>query len=407
MENKINRVLIKFFSAFLIYEVLCYLNNAMIMPSMIDIINNLHAPESAIPNTVIVYMIAVSIVPLFIAPVVNFFGKSRLIAFGCLIFMISNLACPFANNLLEFNIFRFLQGAGQGFIFLGYTFIHETFDDVSSVKLTAMMANVTVFAPLIGPGLGSLIAIYLGWKSLFWLTGAVALIAFLGIITWTPIDHKQQINEGGIFVQLKKYLMIIKSTNFILAVLILLLAMIPSEMWMIFSIIIILTTLKFSLLSYNLCMVAIVLSFICSSVVLRIIIHRFTFSTLVKFGSIIFFMGSFFSILFNHSITIFVICLSVSVFGGGIFRGIIYRRLMTDVNNDKNAVSAIFNLCITIFLAGTIYLANIYFKSLNYSLLSFSIYSSIASFLCMIFAIYFITNSLRNSSIKSLVNDRN
>lgn len=398
MKNNEKSIFTLYITAFLLFEMLCYLANAMIMPSMVQVVHAFYVSKSAISSMVIIYMIGVSLTPLFVAPLADKVGKSRVILLGCFVFAISNMVCPLSHSYFMFIFWRFMQGTGQGVIFLGYTMIHESFDDIAAVKLTAMMANVTVLAPIIGPAIGSVIAISLGWKFIFWLTGVLAGIAFLGLYVWKPLDLSKN-HQSNLKTQLANYKAILFNKKFILAVIILTLAMVPSELWMVFSVIIVLTTLKLSLFTYNVYMVVIVLAFILSSFVLRQLVQCMTFSQLIRIGATIFALGAFATLFCMHSSLYFVVCLAISVFGGGLFRGIVYRKLMTDVHGNKNAVSAVFNLVLTVALILVIFLGNTLFKFENYSLLSFALYTGLTSFLCLLFAILFIAEPQRKKEM--------
>lgn len=388
MENKENKTLVTYFSSFLLYEILCYLANAMIMPSMLNVAKYLHAGESDISMTVIAYMIGLTIVPIFISPIAGLIGKPKVIVIGCCIFAVSNLLCPFSTDIKLFSIFRLLQGVGQGFIFLGYTMVHELCDDIRAVKMTALMGNITITAPILGPILGSLLAVYLGWKYIFWLTGGFAILALLGLIIKKPTIYfiPEKINPKIIFMRYKS---IVLHKRFLLGVVVLTLAMIPSEFWMIFSVIIVRDTLGFSLLLYNLYMIIVVSSSIISFIFLNKLIHKLSFLKLVVIGCLINFLGALLSIVTYPFPFIFVICVAISVFGGGLFRGIIYRQLITRVHQDKNSVSALCNLVSSFILIVCICVANVIFNYTHYSLFSLGLFSFFVSVACFIFALYF------------------
>ncbi len=377
-----------YISAFLLYEMLCYLTNAMIMPAMINVITYLHANNSDISTTAIIYITGVCLTPLLISMVADTINKPKILILGCIIFCLSNFFCPFSHNIVEFSIFRFFQGVGQGCIFLGYTLIHESFDDIPAVKITSIMTNIAVLAPLLGPVFGSLIAISLGWKYIFWITGSMSLIALIGLLGLKP---KVKITPIKINFKLliNNYCAIVGSKKFLLGVGIMTLALIPSELWMIFSIIIVMTTLHETLLIYNIYMIMIVGSSILSTIVLNTLVDRFSFVALIKLGCFISVVATTISIIVVSNHMAFVLCLSFSVFGGGLFRGIIYRSILTDVHHEKNTVSALFNFILALFLMLIIELTNSIFKWKGYSLHNFAWIALFSSIICFLFSLYF------------------
>jgi DHA1 family multidrug/chloramphenicol efflux transport protein-like MFS transporter len=388
-KNDNTKPLKLFIGSFLLYEMLCYLANAMIMPSMLTVIKFLHANNSDISITVMLYIIGTSVIPIIVSPFADMIGKQRILIVGCSIFALANLICPFASTLFEFSFFRFLQGVGQGFVFLGYVLVHESFDDVNAVKLTSIMASITNFAPILGPVLGSIVGVSLGWKYVFWLTGSFAVLALMGLIKCQSELVKTASNITINTIK-QDYMKILSDKRFILGVFVLTLALLPSELWIIFSIIIVRDSLHLSLFLYNAYMVILVASSIISFFMVGRLINKFSFMQLIVVGNIISIIGSIAATFCHFNPTIFIGFLAGAIFGGGLFRGIIFRKLITSVHENKNRVSAVFTLILSIILMSIVFFMNLLFKQQGYSLLYFGIVVSMASTVCAILIFFFL-----------------
>ncbi len=71
-------------------------------------------------------------------------------------FIITCLAILLAQNIEQFTLLRFLQGISLCFIgAVGYAAIQESFEEAVCIKITALMANVALIAPLLGPLVGA------------------------------------------------------------------------------------------------------------------------------------------------------------------------------------------------------------------------------------------------------------
>lgn len=353
----------------------------MIMPAMVAVVHQLQAGRADISLTVIVYMLGVTLSPLIVSPAANYFGKTKMILLGCGLFAIANLLCPFSTNIFQFLIFRLFQGVGQGFVFLGYTLIHESYEDLEAVRLTSLMGNITVFAPMLGPMMGSVIFVSLGWKMIFWLTGAFAFLSFIGLLLWVPELDKEKTKQA-VSVSLSNYIEVCTSRRFWLVLIILSLAMVPSELWMIYSIIIILTSLKMNIWAYNVYMIEVVGASVLSLVIVRKLVTKFRFKILIGCGGGIFFIGSIGALFAADDSSFFVAFIALAVFGGGVFRGLIYRHLMTSVHGDKNAVSAMYNLLLSLALVLIIYCANFLLQVHHYSLWGLSLIIAPSGMIC-------------------------
>lgn len=76
----------------------------------------------------------------------------------------------------------FLQGISLCFIgAVGYAAIQESFEEAVCIKITALMANVALIAPLLGPLVGAAWVHVLPWEGMFILFAALAAIAFFGL----------------------------------------------------------------------------------------------------------------------------------------------------------------------------------------------------------------------------------
>lgn len=75
---------------------------------------------------------------------------------GVAYFVVMCLAILLAQTIEQFTLLRFLQGVSLCFIgAVGYAAIQESFEESVCIKITALMANVALIAPLLGPLAGA------------------------------------------------------------------------------------------------------------------------------------------------------------------------------------------------------------------------------------------------------------
>lgn len=75
---------------------------------------------------------------------------------GVVWFIVTCLATLLAQTIEQFTLLRFLQGISLCFIgAVGYAAIQESFEEAVCIKITALMANVALIAPLLGPLVGA------------------------------------------------------------------------------------------------------------------------------------------------------------------------------------------------------------------------------------------------------------
>ena len=101
---------------------------------------------------------------------------------GVAFFIVSRLAILLVTTIEQFIAMRFLQGIGLCFIgAVGYATIQESFEESVCIKITALMANVALIAPLLRPLAGAALIHVAPWQSMFVLFAALAAIAFCGL----------------------------------------------------------------------------------------------------------------------------------------------------------------------------------------------------------------------------------
>ena len=61
---------------------------------------------------------------------------------------------------------------------MGYAAIQESFEEAVCIKITALMANVALIAPLLGPLVGAAWVHVLPWEMMFVLFAVLAAISF-------------------------------------------------------------------------------------------------------------------------------------------------------------------------------------------------------------------------------------
>ena len=101
---------------------------------------------------------------------------------GVVWFIVTCLATLLAQTIEQFTLLRFLQGISLCFIgAVGYAAIQESFEEAVCIKITALMANVALIAPLLGPLVGAAWVHILPWEMMFVLFAVLAAISFFGL----------------------------------------------------------------------------------------------------------------------------------------------------------------------------------------------------------------------------------
>ena len=214
--NKITLSLLLFAFSFVTYEGTTYAANDMIMPGMLMVVNEFHYPVSYVALSLSYYLLGNALLQLFLGPLAERVGKRKVIIFGNALFLLFTLFLALSSNMPMFLLGRVLQGTGLAFISMGYAIIHENFNDKDAVKLTAIMANVSILAPIIGPLVGGLIIHYaMSWRYVFVCSLITGSLSLLGLWKFTP-EHNTPLTRLNFKEIINIYINILKTPSFFL-----------------------------------------------------------------------------------------------------------------------------------------------------------------------------------------------
>lgn len=208
-----------FFPIFLVlFEFSVYIGNDMILPGMPTILRDFHASPVLIPAAMTTYMFGGVLLQWLLGPLSDRMGKRPVLLTGVLCFALACLATLLATKIEHFFALRVIQGMGLCFIAaVGYAAVQEFFDEKTAVKVTALMANVALIAPLIGPLAGAAVITVMPWHATFIMIAALSLSAWVGLFRYMPqCPEKPNILPFSWRAIAQDYLSLIKNRRFIL-----------------------------------------------------------------------------------------------------------------------------------------------------------------------------------------------
>lgn len=363
-----------FFAAyFVLYEMTNYLSNDMIMPSMPQIVRQFHAPLTDIALSLIYFIIGGSVLQIFLAPLADYIGKRKILLFGNLLFLVATLVIPFSHSINQFLAARFFQGMGMCFIFIGYAMIHELFDDIAAVKITSILSNVSVFAPLAGPLIGTAIVSVSRWEFVFIVSGVLGTISFFGLYKYMP-QGKRHTDKIDIKQIIKSYKNILTHKTFIIGIMSFALSMIPFISWIGTSPAIILENQHQSLKVYAIYQCFIFGGYAISNTLINIMAGRIGFYKLISYGSKISFSGLVCAGALCTVSTKFVIFgMMLYALGIGLYTGSLIRIALSSTGESMNqsAASMTLVMCVIMFLG--LETCNRLLHFFNYSINAFAL----------------------------------
>ena len=170
-----------------LFELLTYLASDVVMPAMPQVVTDLQASPKYIPHALNLYLLGGVLLQWLIGPLADRYGRRPLLLGGCAFFCVACLLTYWVEGIELFNLLRLLQGIGLGFVVtVSYPALNEAFSEADAVRMMALLANIALLSPLLGPLVGTLLLEWVSWRWLFVLLGLAAVLSWFALYRFMP-----------------------------------------------------------------------------------------------------------------------------------------------------------------------------------------------------------------------------
>lgn len=341
-----------------LFEFTTYIANDMIQPGMLTVVADLNASAEWVPTSMTAYLAGGIFLQWLLGPLSDRRGRRPVMLAGIAFFIITCLAILLVSNIEQFIIMRFLQGIGLCFIgAVGYATIQESFEESVCIKITALMANVALIAPLLGPLAGAAWIDIAPWQSMFVLFAVLAAIAFVGLWKAMPETATLRGEPFSASNLWHDYRQIMANRRFLCGSLAIGFASLPLLTWIAQSPVILISGESLSTLNYALLQIPIFGALILGNLTLARLAGKLSIEQPIKlgawpmiFGLLIAALATLFS---AHSYFWMTAGLSFYAYGIGLANAGLYRLTLFSSDISKGAVSAAMGmLSMAIFTIG-------------------------------------------------------
>jgi len=273
----LNRKTLMFPLAIVLFEFCVYIANDMIQPGMIAVITEFNVDVSWVARSLTAYLIGGMLLTWLLGPLSDRMGRRPVMIFGAVMFAVSLLLILLAWDIQSFMLLRIVQGMGLCYIMaVGYAAIQEAFEDKAAIKVMAMMANVALLAPLVGPVLGAAVISVWTWRVSFALIAVVAFLSVVGLYFNMPETRikqvpPQRLSLGSVLDDYRKLLM---EMPFLKAAACMTLFGVPIIVWIGLSPVILMKDAAMTPMQYGLCQIPVIGALVVGNVLLMRVPER-------------------------------------------------------------------------------------------------------------------------------------
>ncbi|HJE76286.1 MAG TPA: MFS transporter, partial [Acinetobacter johnsonii] len=247
-------------------------------------------------------------------------------------------------NIESFLALRFLQGVGLSMISaVGYAAVQESFEERDAIKVMALMANISLLAPLLGPVVGAFMIDHVSWH---W--GFIG-IAFLAFLSWFGLKAKMPATQQRYPKKPLRYIWddyktVYKNKTFLALTFGLPMVAMPLMLWIALSPVILVEELGLSSMQYGLAQFPVLGGLILGNIVLIKVIDKMALGKTVLLGLPLMFVGTLLVVLGtifqSYFLPLLIVGMTLVSFGEGISFSVLYRFALMSSEVSKGTVAA-------------------------------------------------------------------
>ncbi|XOD70153.1 MAG: MFS transporter [Sodalis sp. (in: enterobacteria)] len=372
-----------------LFEFAVYIANDMVQPGMMAVVESFNVSYEWVTSSMTAYLAGGIILQWLLGPLSDRRGRRPVMLAGVLLFISACLGTLLVNTIEQFVGMRFLQGFGLCFIgAVGYAAIQESFAETICIKITALMANVALIAPLLGPLGGSVIMAYFSWQMMFIFFAILGAAAFVGL-WWAMPETATRLGEPLSPAALwHDYRSIFRNRQFLCGAMAIGCACLPLLSWLAQSPVILIGNQGLSTVEYGFLQLPIFGGLIVGNLTLARFSGKGTVDWLIKLGSVPILLGLLLSTvatLASPDAYLWMTAgMSLYAFGVGIANAGLYRLTLFSCTISKGTVSAALGILTILVYTFGIELAKILYTVGGSGLFNcFNLFSVVVWFILM------------------------
>ncbi|MGF1721080.1 Bcr/CflA family multidrug efflux MFS transporter [Vibrio kyushuensis] len=173
----------------------------MYLPAMPAIAEDLGVRAGEVQFTLTAYLAGFAIGQLFHGPFADSFGRRPVLLVGVFFFAIASVVSATTTGIDALTYVRCAQGfAGAAAAVVIQAVVRDMFDREDFSRAMSFVTLVMTIAPLLAPMIGGYLAIWFGWRSIFWVLAGFAIIV-IALTIWKipetlPVEKRHPLRLG-------------------------------------------------------------------------------------------------------------------------------------------------------------------------------------------------------------------
>lgn len=343
--------------ALALFTMIVYIGNDLVLPAMLRVTQDFGVGPEWAPSSMSAYLLGGALLASFWGPVSDQLGRRKVFLAGAVFFIVCCLLILLTQSIEQFMVLRVLQGTALTLIAaVGFATVQEAYEELQAVKVMALMANISLLAPLLGPIVGAVMIEYVSWHWGFVAIAVCAAFSVYGLYKYMPetVDLTQR-QHRSIAAVIKDFLAIYTNKRFMILALSGPIIGLPVMLWISLSPVFLIEELKLTNFGYGLSQVPVLGALIAGNLLLAKFVDRYALGKtviigfiLMGIGSVILLLGLF---LTDYLLWSLILGMSVIAVGEGLSYAVMYRFALMASDIAKGTVAAAMATVVMVFFS--------------------------------------------------------
>ncbi|MDN5540106.1 multidrug effflux MFS transporter [Comamonas sp.] len=189
----------------------------MYLPALPQIGASLGAEVGAVQASLTAFFLSIGVGQLLYGPVSDMVGRKPPLYFGLAVFAIASVGCALAPNIEILVAFRFMQGLGAAAgMAVPRAVVRDLHTGHAAARMMSLLMLVFSVSPILAPLAGSGVIAVAGWRAVFWVVAAAALLGL--IATWRGVEETRTAEarlDSSLGGALKAYLSLLRDWHYL------------------------------------------------------------------------------------------------------------------------------------------------------------------------------------------------
>ncbi|MDN3699776.1 Bcr/CflA family multidrug efflux MFS transporter [Vibrio artabrorum] len=159
----------------------------MYLPAMPTIAKDLGVTAGEVQITLTAYTAGFALGQLLHGPLADSYGRKPVLLIGVILFAVAAVVSATTHGIEALTLVRMAQGfAGAAAAVIIQAIVRDMFDREDFARTMSFVTLVMTVAPLVAPMIGGYLAVWFGWRSIFWVLAIFAVIVILAVLMKIP-----------------------------------------------------------------------------------------------------------------------------------------------------------------------------------------------------------------------------